>query len=287
MPTYSMVPIEVVSDKRLNLQDMRVYIALKSYTRKDEDVVYPSRRTLAELTGIRPNRISEVTTKLERCGWLEKLEWTPGVKTRRYRMLIPDIPPKSGSTTRSGEGVLPNSGSRSSLDMGVGTPRSGDIEVFNEVSTEVESTSVAAHGDKFTKDGSNTYQGDEKKEPLRPTGKKSKKCDFKYPDDFEAAWKTLPGRTGSNDKRKAFSAWKARLKDGHTPEQMTAGAERYRRYCDGDRKTGTQYVMQAVTFFGPADPPNFANDWRLTSQRGITNERFDDYGISDTPEWAE
>lgn len=82
-----------------------------------------------------------------------------------------------------------------------------------------------------------------------------------YTTDFLNAWEHYPKRNGSNDKRKAFKAWSARLTQGHTTDVMIQGAQRYNAYCVAIGRVGTEFVMQAATFFGPADPPHFLEPW--------------------------
>lgn len=72
-----------------------------------------------------------------------------------------------------------------------------------------------------------------------------------YSPEFETAWQAYPKRSGGNSKSAAFKAWNARLKEGVTPQAMTEGVERYAAYVLATGNTGTQYVKQAATFFGP------------------------------------
>lgn len=74
---------------------------------------------------------------------------------------------------------------------------------------------------------------------------------YQYTEAFEAAWKAYPKRQGDNPKRRAFSAWSARLREGHSAAEIQAGVERYARYCDSRGLTGTELVKHAATFFGP------------------------------------
>ena len=60
-----------------------------------------------------------------------------------------------------------------------------------------------------------------------------------------------PIRSGSQPWDRAAKACRARLTDGHSWEQMIAGARRYAQYCRATHKLGTEYVMQAATFYGP------------------------------------
>jgi hypothetical protein len=80
---------------------------------------------------------------------------------------------------------------------------------------------------------------------------------------FEIVWKTLPKRAGNNPKRKAESAYKARLAEKHTPVEMIDGAARYARYVRAAGKEGTEYVLQARTFLGP--DKQFLQAWELPS----------------------
>lgn len=71
-----------------------------------------------------------------------------------------------------------------------------------------------------------------------------------YSAEFEQAWTAYPKREGANPKNKAYSAWKARLKEGVTADAMIAGVKRYAQFSAAKGNVGTSYVMQAVRFFG-------------------------------------
>lgn len=96
---------------------------------------------------------------------------------------------------------------------------------------------------------------------------KEKDIGVKYTEEFLNAWIEYPKRSGSNDKRKAFRAWRTRLDEGHTADVMIHGMKRYAVYCKTTHKIGTEFVMQAGTFFGPADPPHFKNEWQSPAQK--------------------
>lgn len=68
---FSIVPIEVVKDKRLTLEQTRVLIALMSFRGKDTNVVVPSRNMLAERCGMRDEEVSRMLETLIELGWLE------------------------------------------------------------------------------------------------------------------------------------------------------------------------------------------------------------------------
>lgn len=72
-----------------------------------------------------------------------------------------------------------------------------------------------------------------------------------YPDEFELLWSEYPRRFGSQNKSQAFKAWKARKREGEDHQTLMDGIMRYRRYLKASGKDGTEFVMQAATFFGP------------------------------------
>ena len=76
---------------------------------------------------------------------------------------------------------------------------------------------------------------------------------------FSEAWAEYPNRSGANPKRYAAQAWNARLKEGHSKDEMLQGLRRYQTWCKETQKLGTEFVMQAKKFFGPAK--YFAEAW--------------------------
>lgn len=83
---------------------------------------------------------------------------------------------------------------------------------------------------------------------------------------FEILWKTYPKRAGNNPKRKAESAYKARLLEKHTPAVMLDGASRYARFVRATGKEGTEYVLQTATFLGKDKP--FLQPWAAPNGQG-------------------
>ena len=72
----------------------------------------------------------------------------------------------------------------------------------------------------------------------------------RYTPEFEELWQIYPKRQGSNPKRAAYHAVRARLKAGETLSVIREGVVAYRAYCDATGDTGGEFVMQAVRFFG-------------------------------------
>jgi hypothetical protein len=68
---------------------------------------------------------------------------------------------------------------------------------------------------------------------------------------FDEAWKAYPRRDGDNPRKRAEKAWQARVRSGVLPEELLDGVKRYAAFVRAKGKEGTEYVMQAATFFGP------------------------------------
>lgn len=88
---FSLVPIEVILDKRLTLEQTRVLIALFSFRNKVTDTVWPSRAKIAERTGMHPSNISAATTALVGLGWLMKVGAGGHSKASRYTLCSPEV----------------------------------------------------------------------------------------------------------------------------------------------------------------------------------------------------
>lgn len=84
MSLFAMVPVEVIQDKRLTLEQIRVLIALLSFRNKSGDTVWPSRAVIAERTGMHTANISSATSALVELGWLEKEGKGGHSKATRY-----------------------------------------------------------------------------------------------------------------------------------------------------------------------------------------------------------
>lgn len=91
-----------------------------------------------------------------------------------------------------------------------------------------------------------------------------------YPDEFEQAWKGYPKRPGNN-KRDACKAWEARVKAGADPDDILAGVQRYAAFCRITGKTGTEFVKQGATFFGPSE--HYLDDWTPPPPGGGSGQR--------------
>ncbi|EPW1928445.1 helix-turn-helix domain-containing protein [Escherichia coli] len=92
-----------------------------------------------------------------------------------------------------------------------------------------------------------------------------------YSPEFEQAWQEYPKRAGGNSKSAAFKAWKARIREGIKPETMLDGVKRYAAWVRATGNTGTQFVKQAATFFGP--DRHFEDFWQQPAAPGGGRQR--------------
>lgn len=87
---FAMVPLAVIQDRRLTLEQTRVLIALYSFRNKTSDIVWPSRETIAGLTGMHPSNISSATTALVGLGWVKKTGDGGLSRAARYTLCDPE-----------------------------------------------------------------------------------------------------------------------------------------------------------------------------------------------------
>lgn len=97
-----------------------------------------------------------------------------------------------------------------------------------------------------------------------PAGKKRSRDED--PKGFAEAWDAYPKRRGDNPRLKAVSAWRARLAEGADPQAMLEGTLRYAEFCRLTGKSGTEYVKQASTFYGPQK--GFLEAWDASPSPG-------------------
>lgn len=84
------------------------------------------------------------------------------------------------------------------------------------------------------------------------------------PPELEEIKREYPKRAGSNPWPRALKAINARLAEGSTWIDLTAGTQRYNKFIRETGKERTEFVLQAATFFGP--DKHFANAWEPPAQ---------------------
>ncbi len=107
---------------------------------------------------------------------------------------------------------------------------------------------------------------------------------IEYPWEFQKLWAMYPKRAGGNPKRKAFKAYQARLNQGYQYDDMHAGVLRYSLYCAATDRFGTEFIMQAATFFGPderfLEPYDLPRKTEKDELRGMSREQALNYKAS-------
>ena len=120
------------------------------------------------------------------------------------------------------------------------------------------------------------------------TQAKAKSAKNDTPPEFETLWSEYPQREGPNPKRDALKAYRARMREGVSPDDLIAGVLRYKSWLMRKGKVGTEFVQRASTFLGPGEnwkqsfeaggggltrPPEADRDaWlRLAKQAGVEN----------------
>lgn len=78
---------EIIEDRRLGLNQIKVLLALFSFRNKNTHLCFPSREAISKRTGIRVTTISNITTELVNYGWLQK-EWDSKFQ---YYITVPDL----------------------------------------------------------------------------------------------------------------------------------------------------------------------------------------------------
>lgn len=93
-------------------------------------------------------------------------------------------------------------------------------------------------------------RGEERRRETTPH-KGDSEVDKDYPSEFEDCWKAYPKRHRPSNKKAAWRAWSARVRDGHEPGTILAGVKAYHEAMRDESKLGTSYVKDPKTFFGP------------------------------------
>jgi len=118
---------------------------------------------------------------------------------------------------------------------------------------------------------------DSQNEDIKPLGTSQGDAPKDDPDDytpeFEELWQSRPRRQGPDNKRKAFKAYRARLREGYTHDEIAQGVRAYKQHLEAQGKLGTEFVKMTATLLGP--DKHFADDWKPDKpQGGATDDRF-------------
>ena len=112
-------------------------------------------------------------------------------------------------------------------------------------------------------------------ENQKPKPRPVKVRKYDYDAAFNEIWEMYPKRLGNNPKNAAYRAYNARLAEKVAVEDIRAGVERYKAFCDVTHKTGTEFVLQASTFLGPRY--EFEEEWTLPTIENIQPRTNDEW----------
>lgn len=84
-----------------------------------------------------------------------------------------------------------------------------------------------------------------KKEETEGTREAVTPIDQDIEDWFNKFWASYPKRAGNNPKKPAHKKFVTLVRHGANADEITAGALRYKRFCDATKKIGTEWVKQA------------------------------------------
>ncbi|EMW5121526.1 replication protein [Escherichia coli] len=242
--------------------------ALLGYRKRFQgDKLQRSYQAFAEQFGFGKRETADALKRLRDAGFitldLRTVEMLDGVKCSN--ILFVGINPQAIAAITTPSSVSPESNSNNAIsDTAItlkrNTPQrhngTGDTpnvdtntEITTEITTETKNT-IGASADASA--------------PARSSRQE-------YSPEFEQAWQEYPKRAGGNSKSAAFKAWKARLREGIKPEAMLDGVKRYAAWVRATGNTGTQFVKQAATFFGP--DRHFEDFWQQPAAPGGGRQR--------------
>lgn len=236
MSAFVKFPTALLGAEWASPSTFAVYLALQRHVdpRKPGGKAWPGRKKIARLAQVSVRTVQHQIRILKEHGWLD---WKSGWADAKAKVKSTNVYSVRDTPALENELPAPCEKDRPSIANHVPYDRergAQEVTISKQEPEEQEPTPESAR---------------EVTEPLL------------YPVQFERSWTVYPLRIGGNPKLKAFKAWSARLQGGVSAEEIHAGVERYRAYCEAARKIGTEYVKQAATFFGPDE--HYLEAWTL------------------------
>jgi len=150
------------------------------------------------------------------------------------------------NVTNSGNNGVTQTGNNKVTQTGIDVTQTGN-EKLPKQDTKV--TQTGTHNRHSTTDTSTTNNKQKRdisfgKEPEDSSS--SQKTKHEYTDEFEEAWQYMRKR----NKKKAFKAWNARIKEGIDPQLLIRCSKNYKQHLDNEETPDT-YRKHGSTFFGP------------------------------------
>ncbi|HBG88319.1 MAG TPA: hypothetical protein DDW62_12310, partial [Marinilabiliaceae bacterium] len=216
---------------------------------------------LFPLKDITVDQVSNALNKLSKVGmvqvyeydhrpYLQLVTWSKHQTVRNKRSKYPD----------------PAEGCKQLNSIASKCPRN-PIQSESESESESNSAADAAQCDdsipaEKSSDGEKTAE-DEGAQPKKKVGKDG------YTQDFETFWFQYPRKL---EKKKAFRAWKTRVKEGVKPDDLIQACANYAAYCEA-QGTSEKYVKHGSTFLGPDKPyEEYIQGMPETPDRASQNE---------------
>lgn len=255
MPNLCIVPARVLENKELTARDLRTLLAIGTFTDRDGQGVWASKRTLAALAGIDERHLRRSVKRL--------VEW--GYVTQDHRK------DEDGNDLTAMLAIV--------LQMGgqIGQPRGA------ETASGGRAKSASPRG---AKSASQTTHKNDPSERVSDTGSAPPSVEPQGEaagDPWPSVRAAYPARSGSQGWPKAEERFRRWVKQGVDPTDILAGVERYAMWAEATGKAGTEYVMQAQTFFGPnqAWTETYAVPQDAALVALVEASRFDGYTVGE------
>jgi hypothetical protein len=267
IPDFSIVPLSILSDPDITFRELKVYTAIKSFMNKQTGECYPSRSTLAAITGLPESRISVVTDLLEQHGWLKKAGNGGRSRPCNYTVFCSKKTVTKTVTVTETDTVtnlvtVTEMETVTDLDVNgyqfgtetVTEPVTGNEQTKEQTMEQKKNAPVALDG--FFAEPIPVQTSII---PEAPKPAKVKKAKRDYTPEFEELWGIYPpNENGIKPKKKeAFGCFNARLNEGVSLDLLKTCTTNYRAAFDSGR-VKRDFVMHPTTFFG-------------------TNERYTEY----------
>ena len=185
--------------------------------------------------GLSERQVERIRAELIRRGYLSRQ--LRGPRPALYRAIVP---PTTDMDAYASESLRADVGGK--VEAPTQAPTQGPTPMSPEYGYE--------YGLEYERESSLSLSGEGKSFPTLvslPRGGLRRQ----YPPEFNGAFAALPRRHRPHAKSGAYKAWRARTSEVAEVFQLEVAALHYCDEQDAAGKTGTQFVKQATTFFGP------------------------------------
>ena len=223
---------------------------------------FPSTRRLAKRTGLSRRRLEGHLRAAEIEGWVGRSRIGEGQGWRRtlYVLKVPDVetqrphvdieggdgvsPPNPGNVGTERPHLEPERGDAVAGRGDVGGTNVGTERPLTSLSTSPTTSSLCDE----------SHDGREKRNNFPSLAKLPLKGRNRiYPPEFEGAFAALPARHVAHSKAGAYRAWRVQVRTAEEVFQLDAASSAYAQDVRKRDQEGTEFVMMASTFFGPAE----------------------------------